>query len=646
MVTFHVKTSGINGYAPASARTFAAQIMFPEYDVIVVGAGHAGCEAAAAAANLGSRTLLVTMNMQTIAQMSCNPAMGGIAKGQIVREIDALGGYSGIVTDRSMIQFRMLNRSKGPAMWSPRAQNDRMLFSIRWREMLEGTSHLDFYQDMVKSLLVRQGRAVGVVTGLGHEIRAKAVVLTNGTFLNGIVHIGEKNFGGGRMAEKPATGLTEQLVSLGFESDRLKTGTPPRVDGRSLDYSKMEEQKGDDQIVGFSFLDIEKPTQQRSCWITYTNSRVHEILRTGFDRSPMFAGRIDGVGPRYCPSIEDKINRFAERERHQLFVEPEGWNTVEVYVNGFSTSLPEEVQYEALRIVPGFEQAKMFRPGYAIEYDYFPPTQLRHSLETRLIENLFFAGQINGTTGYEEAACQGLMAGINAHQKIRGEAPLILKRSEAYIGVLIDDLISKGTEEPYRMFTSRAEFRTLLRQDNADLRLTEMSFRLGLASQERMEKVIRKKDAVQKIRSALEALYLEPAEINGYFEKINSAPISEKQRAQKLLLRPDVELSDLMAHVPRLNEALGVYSAEHLEQAAIQVKYEVYIEKEKELVKRMAQLEELEIPESFDYRRIVALGNEAREKLTRIRPRTLGQASRISGINPSDVQILMVYMGR
>ena len=464
--------------------------MFPEYDVIVAGAGHAGCEAAAAAANLGSKVLLITMNLQTIAQMSCNPAMGGIAKGQIVREIDAMGGYSGIVTDKSMIQFRMLNRSKGPAMWSPRAQNDRMLFSTTWREMLEQTPNLDFYQDTVKALLIKDDRACGVVTSLGHEIKAKSVVITSGTFLNGVIHIGEKRFGGGRVAEKAATGITEQLVSVGFESNRLKTGTPPRVDGRSLNYSVMEEQKGDDEITGFSFLDTPKPIKQRSCWITYTSQEVHDLLKTGFDRSPMFTGRIEGTGPRYCPSIEDKINRFAERERHQLFVEPEGWNTIEIYVNGFSTSLPEEVQYAALRKVKGFENARFFRPGYAIEYDYFPPTQLKYSLETKIISNLFFAGQINGTTGYEEAACQGLMAGINAHQKVRELEPLILKRSEAYIGVLIDDLISKGTEEPYRMFTSRAEFRTLLRQDNADFRLTEMSYRLGLASEERMEKLL------------------------------------------------------------------------------------------------------------------------------------------------------------
>jgi tRNA uridine 5-carboxymethylaminomethyl modification enzyme len=620
--------------------------MFPEYDVIVVGAGHAGCEAAAAAANLGSKTLLVTMNMQTIAQMSCNPAMGGIAKGQIVREIDAMGGYSGIVTDLSTIQFRMLNRSKGPAMWSPRAQNDRMLFHLKWREMLEKTPNLDFYQDMVKGLLIEGKRCTGVITGMGHEIRAKSVVLTNGTFLNGIVHIGEKNFGGGRMAEKAATGITEQLVSLGFESDRLKTGTPPRIDGRSLDYSKMEEQPGDDEVLGFSYLDIEKPTTQRSCWITYTNQKVHDILKTGFDRSPMFAGRIDGVGPRYCPSIEDKINRFAERERHQLFVEPEGWNTVEIYLNGFSTSLPEETQYEALRNIPGLENARMFRPGYAIEYDFFPPTQLNYSLETKLIQNLFFAGQINGTTGYEEAACQGLMAGINAHQKARELEPVILKRSDAYIGVLIDDLISKGTQEPYRMFTSRAEFRTLLRQDNADLRLTEISYRLGLASQQRMDKVIEKRESVEKIKTILKEMAVEPDEINPWFSKINSSPISEKQKAQKILLRPDVELSEFAEAIPKLKEALSPFTKEAVEQASIQVKYDVYIEKEKELVQRMSQLEELEIPESFDYKKIASLGNEAREKLTRIKPRTLGQASRISGINPSDVQILMVFMGR
>jgi len=620
--------------------------MFQEYDVIVVGAGHAGCEAAAAAANMGSNVLLITMNMQTIAQMSCNPAMGGIAKGQIVREVDALGGYSGIVSDASMIQFRMLNRSKGPAMWSPRTQNDRMLFALKWREMLEQTERVSFYQDMVRQLIVENGKVKGVITGLGHKIYSKAVVLTNGTFLNGVIHIGEKRLGGGRVAERAAEGLTEQLVSLGFESDRLKTGTPPRVDGRSLDYSKMEEQKGDEEISGFSYLDTPKPAQQRSCWITYTTPEVHEILKTGFDRSPMFTGRIEGVGPRYCPSIEDKINRFAERERHQLFVEPEGWNTVEVYVNGFSTSLPEEVQYDALRRVPGFENVRFFRPGYAIEYDYFPPTQLQYSLETKKIENLFFAGQINGTTGYEEAACQGLMAGINAHRKIKGEAPFILKRSEAYIGVLIDDLISKGTQEPYRMFTSRAEFRTLLRQDNADLRLTEMSYRMGLASQERMDRVIRKKKEVEELKATLANLSLEPGEANPYFESIGSAVISEKQKVDKILLRPNVSLAEMSVMISKVADVLNHYQAESIEQTEIQIKYQVYIDKERDLVERMRQMEDLEIPEQFDYQRIVALGAEAREKLMRVRPRTLGQASRISGINPSDVQILMVYMGR
>ena len=620
--------------------------MFQEYDIIVVGAGHAGCEAAAAAANMGSSVLLITMNMQTIAQMSCNPAMGGIAKGQIVREIDALGGYSGIVSDYSTIQFRMLNRSKGPAMWSPRTQNDRMLFALKWREMLEQTDNVSFYQDMVRQLIVENGQVKGVVTGLGHEIRAKAVVLTNGTFLNGVIHIGEKRLGGGRVAERAAEGLTEQLVSLGFQSDRLKTGTPPRVDGRSLDYSKMEEQKGDNVIEGFSYLNIPRIKEQKSCWITYTSSEVHEILKTGFDRSPMYTGRIEGTGPRYCPSIEDKINRFAERDRHQLFVEPEGWNTVEVYVNGFSTSLPEEVQYQALRKVPGFENVKFFRPGYAIEYDFFPPTQLNYSLETRAIRNLFFAGQINGTTGYEEAACQGLMAGINAHLKIKNEQPLILKRSEAYIGVLIDDLISKGTQEPYRMFTSRAEFRTLLRQDNADLRLTELSYRLGLASQERMDRVLEKRKEVQEIRLGLSTLQIDPVEANPYFISIGSAQISEKQKAEKILMRPGISLKDLSSHMPSIYQLLKGYKDDSIEQAEVQMKYQVYIDKEKELVARMKQLEDLEIPDLFDYQRIVSLGVEAREKLNKHRPKTLGQASRISGINPSDVQILMVFMGR
>ena len=622
--------------------------MFPEYDVIVVGAGHAGCEAAAAAANMGSKVLLVTMNLQTIAQMSCNPAMGGIAKGQIVREIDAMGGYSGIVTDQSMIQFRMLNRSKGPAMWSPRAQSDRMLFSQRWREALEATPNLDFYQDMVHGLLVKEGRCLGVKTGLGHEIRGKAVVLTNGTFLNGLIHIGEKQFGGGRMAEKAATGLTEQLVSLGLESDRLKTGTPPRIDGRSLDYSKMEEQPGDAELSGFSYMDVEKPAAagQKSCWITYTNQEVHDILKTGFSQSPMFTGRIEGVGPRYCPSIEDKINRFAERDRHQLFVEPEGWNTVEIYVNGFSTSLPENVQYQALTKVPGFEHCKMFRPGYAIEYDFFPPTQLHYSLETKKIGGLFFAGQINGTTGYEEAACQGLMAGINAHRSVREEDPLILKRSEAYIGVLIDDLISKGTEEPYRMFTSRAEYRTLLRQDNADLRLTALSHRLGLARDDRMEKVRKKEEAVAAIRKLFQETSIEPAEANEFLESMGSAALTQKQKLSQVVLRPGIGIRDMMKGIPAVGEALSTFGVEPLEQAEVQLKYEVYIEKERELVARMGQMEELQIPVTFDYGRVQAISAEAREKLRKIQPRTLGQASRISGINPSDVQILMVYMGR
>jgi tRNA uridine 5-carboxymethylaminomethyl modification enzyme len=620
--------------------------MFPEYDVIVVGAGHAGCEAAASAANLGSKVLLVTMNMQTIAQMSCNPAMGGIAKGQIVREIDAIGGYSGIVSDESMIQFRMLNRSKGPAMWSPRSQNDRMLFATRWREMLEQTPNVDFYQDMAKSIIVKDGRACGIITGLGHEVRSRSVVITSGTFLNGVIHIGDQKFGGGRVAEKAATGITEQLVSLGFEADRLKTGTPPRIDGRSLDYSKMEEQAGDEAITGFSYLDTKKPKIQRSCWITYTNTKVHELLKTGFDRSPMFTGRIEGVGPRYCPSIEDKINRFAERDRHQLFIEPEGWNTVEIYVNGFSTSLPEEVQYEALRNVPGFENVRMFRPGYAIEYDYFPPTQLTHSLETKLIKNLFFAGQINGTTGYEEAACQGLMAGINAHQATHELERFILKRSEAYIGVLIDDLINKGTEEPYRMFTSRAEFRTLLRQDNADLRLTEKSYRIGLASQERMDKVIAKKDGTAQIKQILKDFSIEPEESKSFLESKGTVGLTQKQKAMQVLLRPSLSLPEMIKGLPRLGEKLQGFSMDMIEQAEIQAKYEVYIEKEKELVQKMGQLEELVIPDNFNYDRISSLSTEALQKFKKIKPATLGQASRISGVNPSDVQILMVYMGR
>lgn len=622
--------------------------MFPIFDVIVVGAGHAGCEAASAAANMGSKVLLVTMNLQTIAQMSCNPAMGGIAKGQIVREIDAMGGYSGIVTDQSMIQFRMLNRSKGPAMWSPRAQSDRMLFSQKWREVLEATPNLQFYQDMVSGLLIKHGRCEGIVTGMGNEIRAKAVVLTNGTFLNGIIHIGEKTFGGGRMAEKAATGITEQLVGLGLESDRLKTGTPPRLDGRSLDYSKMEEQKGDEEISGFSYLDIKRirPDQQKSCWVAYTNEDVHDTLKTGFDRSPMFTGRIEGTGPRYCPSIEDKINRFADRNRHQLFVEPEGFNTVEIYLNGFSTSLPEDVQYQSLIKIPGFEKCRMFRPGYAIEYDYFPPHQLHYSLETKALGCLFFAGQINGTTGYEEAACQGLMAGINAHNKAFEKEPLVLKRSEAYIGVLIDDLITKGTEEPYRMFTSRAEFRTLLRQDNADFRLTEISYKIGLASEERYRAVKIKKDNVNAIVKKFDETSIEPTSINQYFEAAGSATLNQKQKLGQLILRPGIGAKEIVGNIPQLREGFASFSPLEMEQAEIQMKYAVYIGKEKDMVGRMAQMEGLEIPANFDFSKVHAIGTEAKEKLKKIQPRTLGQASRISGINPSDVQILLVYMGR
>ena len=622
--------------------------MFPKYNVIVVGAGHAGCEAAAAAANMGSKVLLVTMNMQTIAQMSCNPAMGGIAKGQIVREIDALGGYSGIVTDLSTIQFRMLNKSKGPAMWSPRSQNDRHLFASKWREMLENTPNVDFYQDSVNELIIKNNKACGVITSLGHKIEADAVIITSGTFLNGIIHIGEKQIGGGRVAEKAASGITEQLVSFGLESDRLKTGTPPRVDGRSLDYSKMEEQKGDEEVVGFSFMDIPrvKAENQRSCHITYTDSVVHDILRTGFDRSPMYQGRIEGVGPRYCPSIEDKINRFADRERHQLFVEPEGWNTVEIYVNGFSTSLPEEVQYEALRRVPGFEKARMFRPGYAIEYDYFQPTQLTYTLETKAISNLYFAGQINGTTGYEEAACQGIMAGMNAHLKINEKEPLILKRSDAYIGVLIDDLISKGTNEPYRMFTSRAEFRTLLRQDNADLRLTELSHKLGFASADRLRKVEEKTNEVANIKTILSNQTIIPEEVNDFLTSIDSMVITEKQKASKLLLRPNISLGQVIDNCAELKEKLIDKEVDHLEQAEIQIKYERYIEKEKEIVDRMLTLENKMIPDNFDYDKLSALSIEALQKFKKIRPLTIGQASRISGVNPSDIQILMVFMGR
>ena len=646
---FHVEPNYFNYHiVPRGTCGKKLRSMFPEYDVIVVGAGHAGCEAAAAAANMGSRVLLITMNMQLMGQMSCNPAMGGIAKGQIVREIDALGGQSGIVTDATMIQFRMLNRSKGPAMWSPRAQSDRILFSQKWREILESTANLDFYQDTVSTLEIYQGRCRGVKTSMGHIIHSRSVVLTNGTFLNGVIHVGEKQFSGGRMAEKAATGLTEQLVEAGFESSRLKTGTPPRIDGRSLDYTKMEEQKGDEEITGFSFQDVSRISaqQQRSCWITYTNHTVHDTLKLGFDKSPMFSGRIDGVGPRYCPSIEDKINRFSDRERHQLFVEPEGFNTIEIYVNGFSTSLPEEVQFKALRQVPGFEHCRVFRPGYAIEYDFFPPTQLDYSLETRLIQNLFFAGQINGTTGYEEAACQGLMAGINAHLKAKDSEPFILKRDEAYIGVLIDDLITKGTQEPYRMFTSRAEFRTLLRQDNADLRLTAISHKLGLADDTRMERTKIKASAVTEIKKYLEETSVDPSAMQEFLSAHGSSLMAQMQRLAQILLRPGISLPNLIANLPNLKNTFKDFNREAIEQAEIQIKYQVYIDKERELVNRLREMENLEIPSQFDYRKVQAISTEAREKFSSIRPRTLGQASRISGINPSDIQILMVFMGR
>ncbi|HPN18921.1 MAG TPA: tRNA uridine-5-carboxymethylaminomethyl(34) synthesis enzyme MnmG [Chitinophagales bacterium] len=620
--------------------------MFQSYDVIVVGAGHAGCEAAVAAAKMGSKVLLATMNMQTIAQMSCNPAMGGVAKGQIVREIDAMGGYSGIVTDKTMIQFRMLNLSKGPAMWSPRAQSDRMQFHLVWREMLENTPNIDFWQDMVAELLVENGVVCGVKTGMGMEIRSKAVVLTNGTFLNGIIHIGEKQFGGGRAGEKASKGITEQLVALGFESGRMKTGTPPRVDGRSLDYSKMEVQNGDEDIVGFSYKNIEKPKEQRCCWITYTNDKVHDLLKTGFEKSPMFQGRIQGLGPRYCPSIEDKINRFADKDRHQIFVEPEGWNTVEIYVNGFSTSLPEDVQYKALTQIPGFEKVKMFRPGYAIEYDYFPPTQLSLSLETRLIKNLFFAGQINGTTGYEEAASQGMMAGINAHRAINDLEPVILKRSEAYIGVLIDDLVNKGTEEPYRMFTSRAEFRILLRQDNADLRLTELSHKIGFAEQERMDRVQEKKAATEEIIRFIKEFSIEPADIDAYLESKGTTPMMHKMKLEKIITRPQIGILDLMEHVPVVKEHLSKYEREFLEQAEISVKYDGYINKEYDQVQKMDKIENVRLKPEFDYMSLPSLSMEARQKLTKMKPQTLGQASRISGVSPSDISVLMVYLGR
>ncbi|WP_406824700.1 tRNA uridine-5-carboxymethylaminomethyl(34) synthesis enzyme MnmG [Pedobacter sp. KACC 23697] len=620
--------------------------MFSKYDLIVVGAGHAGCEAAAAAANLGSTVLLITMNMGTIAQMSCNPAMGGVAKGQIVREVDAMGGYSGIISDKSTIQFRMLNKSKGPAMWSPRAQIDRMRFAEEWRLALERTPNLDIWQDSVIGLLVKDNTVYGVKTSLGIEIESKAVVLTNGTFLNGVMHIGEKKFGGGRTAERASTGITEQLVELGMEAGRMKTGTPPRVDGRSLNYTKMEEQWGDENPGKFSYTDTAVSTDQRCCWITYTNDEVHETLKEGFEKSPMFTGRIKGLGPRYCPSIEDKINRFAERDRHQIFVEPEGWNTCEIYVNGFSTSLPEDVQFKALRLIPGFEQAKMFRPGYAIEYDFFPPTQLSLTLETKLISNLFLAGQINGTTGYEEAACQGFMAGINAHQKITDQHELIMKRSDSYIGVLIDDLVTKGTEEPYRMFTSRAEHRLLLRQDNADIRLSPIGYELGLISDERLAKVNQKVADADALVKFTKSQGIEMADANPMLESLGSSALNQNVKIHSLVGRPHVGLQDIIQVSKPLAEATKALDQETIEQAEIKIKYESYFEKENEIVAKMLKMEDKEIKPDFDYNKIVSISKEAREKLFKIKPRTLGQASRISGVSPSDISVLMVYINK
>ncbi len=618
--------------------------MFKEYDVIVVGAGHAGCEAAAAAANLGSSVHLVTMNMETIAQMSCNPAMGGVAKGQIVREIDAMGGYSGIIADKTTLQFRMLNLSKGPAMWSPRAQNDRKRFAEEWRLALEKTPNVDFWQEMAASLLIKNNTVIGVKTALGVEIKGKSVVLTNGTFLNGLIHIGEKKFGGGRTGEKAATGLTEQLTTLGFEAGRMKTGTPPRVDGRSLDYSKMEEQWGDENPGRFSYTNVARPTEQRCCWITYTNSEVHETLKEGFEKSPMFTGRIKGLGPRYCPSIEDKINRFAERERHQIFVEPEGWNTCEIYVNGFSTSLPEDIQYKALQQIPGFENAKMFRPGYAIEYDYFPPTQLSLTLETKLINNLFFAGQINGTTGYEEAASQGFIAGINAHLKVKNQHELIMKRSESYIGVLIDDLVTKGTEEPYRMFTSRAEHRLLLRQDNADIRLSPIAHQLGLINDERLDIVKRKVENSDAIVAFTRKQGIDMNSANDLLTSLGTATLNQNVKLFNVLSRPQVGIEDIRKVSPDFNTLLDKFDKETVEQAEIKIKYESYFEKENEIVNKMQKMEDKSIQPDFDYTKLLSLSKEAREKLLKIKPRTLGQASRISGVSPSDISVLMVHI--
>ncbi|AKD58018.1 tRNA uridine-5-carboxymethylaminomethyl(34) synthesis enzyme MnmG [Spirosoma radiotolerans] len=620
--------------------------MYSSYDVIVVGAGHAGCEAANAAASMGSKVLLITMNMQTIAQMSCNPAMGGVAKGQIVREIDALGGLSGIISDKSMIQFRMLNRSKGPAMWSPRCQSDRNVFAWEWRKALEENKNVDFWQDSVNEVVVKDGRVTGVKTNLGVEFFAKAVVLTNGTFLNGQMFIGEKVFGGGRTAERSSTGLTEQLIQLGFESGRMKTGTPPRVDGRSLNYTLMEEQLGDENPGKFSYLNTPTLTKQRSCWITYTNQAVHDELKTGFDKSPMFTGRIKGLGPRYCPSVEDKINRFADKDRHQIFVEPEGWDTVEVYVNGFSTSLPETVQYNALRKIQGFENVRMFRPGYAVEYDFFPPTQLKPTLETQLVANLFFAGQINGTTGYEEAACQGLMAGINAHRNSNEEAEFTIKRSEGYIGVLIDDLITKGTEEPYRMFTSRAEYRTLLRQDNADLRLTEKGYAIGLASQERYDSMVKKRNGVAELTEAIRLAKIKPESINEFLESKGSAPLREKSSLYTLLKRPEIDQVDVINILKSIPEMPSGVGEEIIEQTVIEIKYEDYLNREKQNAEKLDKWENLSINSNFDYDQLKALSFEGKEKLKRLRPSTIGQASRISGVSPSDVSILLVYMGR